>query len=595
MDKICPLFNPEIPFWHALAYIVMFGAQAPSEVASMKKRIPLFAMSLVALASCSIPSISVASSEQAPSAPTSSEVPSSISEATSSSETPVVSNSEAEPSSEQVASSSEQPTVSSDQPAESSDEPQNLGYGKFETKDTRYAEYPSHNVFSDSAVLDTIGDKELLVIPVYTSDSSGFSKADLELVEDAYNAESKDTGWRSLRTYYEESSYGKLRMHATLLSPYALKKTTKQAASSLGASEAAMGKILNDIVQSYASTINLKDFDSNGDGHVDAVEFVYKNDGTEWDGDQESSTSVWWAYTSITGVSASKSAPTCGAYFWSAYNMIQTGYYTPNIDVHTLAHETGHLLGADDYYSYESDTDGSPAGMADMMDFNVGDHNAVTKSMYGWVDPYVPDGSRDEFEITLNSFEATGDCLMLVDPETWNGTQYDEYFMVSYYTPDGLNAKDISGYPEWGDSDYNYGKIYQKPGLQMFHADFRVGTYSERTGKATYAKDPLSQSAYVLASNTASYSNSGFRLLEAVPADGTNYFIGRNCQYRKFGSQKVLFGTSAYGGGSTSFTATTAKNILSKKTTLNNGNPIPWSFTITNQTNSSITLKLTKN
>ena len=141
----------------------------------------------------------------------------------------------------------------------------------------------------------------------------------------------------------------------------------------------------------------------------------------------------------------------------------------------------------------------------------------------------------------------------------------------------------------------NNGKIYQKAGLQMFHVDARVGTYSQRSGKVTFATDPLNEDACMLASNTSSYSKSGYTLIEAISADGVNHFKGSRASSRYFGSQKVLFGTSDYGCGSSEFTANTAKNILKNSTKMNNGNAIPWSFSVTEQTDSTITLSVTKN
>ena len=548
----------------------------------MKRKIPLLALTSAMLASCSI-SINPKQSSSSPA---------SVSEpAPTSSVAPSIDSQENKPLPE-VSSEEPAPEISE---AASSEEDSGKGYAKFSTEDIRLANYPSHNVFQDDSVLDSIGDQKLLVIPVYTTDGGNFTQAELNMIETAYNGESDETGWRSLRTFYEESSYGKLSMRATLVSPYALGKTTSAFAKQYtNWDEFEFGSYLNTIVQSYASAVDLKQFDQNNDGYIDGVEFVYKNNGTEWDG-YSKTTEVWWAFTNLTYKSANKTNPVAGAFFWSPYDMIETNYYTPNIDVHTLVHETGHLLGADDYYSYEAETDGFPAGMVDMMDCNVGDHNAFTKSIYGWVDPYAPDGSKDQFEITLNSFQSSGDCLILVDPSKWNGTVYDEYFMLSYYTPDGLYEEDVSGYPEYSGSDMNNGKIYQKAGLQMFHVDARVGTYNQRSGKVTFATDPLDEDACMLASNTSSYSKSGYTLIEAISADGVNHFKGSRASSRYFGSQKVLFGTSAYGCGSSEFTANTAKNILKNSTKMNNGNAIPWSFSVTEQTDSTITLSVTKN
>ena len=469
-----------------------------------------------------------------------------------------------------------------------------LGYRPFGTRTTRFHNQPEKNIFSSDCVLDTIGDQKLLIIPVHTNETS-FTQDELETIDIAYNGDPSETGWQSLRSYYEASSYGELRMEGIMVEPYNLGSTTSAFGQS-AKNTATFNNVLQTIVSSYSEEIANNGLDQNGDGYVDAVEFVWKNNGTIWDGYSDN-TSVWWAFTSVTGKSPSVSNPVVGDYFWSPLSHITNGYYTPNIDIHTLAHETGHLLGIDDHYSYNSGTDGCPAGGSDMMDLNVGDHNAVTKAMYGWVSPYVPTGDLDEFTITLHDFQSTGDCLMLIDPDSWNGTQYDEYFMCEYYTPTGLNEMDATeGYPEWADY-YNgngTGKIYAQAGLKVMHADYRPGTYGRNNTFIGFASNPLSSSAYIVASNTSSSSDSGYRLIEAVPACGSNLFIGSNGTYRNFGRQDILFGTSAYGCGSTSFDASTCSKILKNKTKMNSGTDIPWGFTVIDQTDTTITLQVTK-
>lgn len=52
------------------------------------------------------------------------------------------------------------------------------------------------------------------------------------------------------------------------------------------------------------------------------------------------------------------------------------------VDSSTYIHETGHLLGLDDYYSYNPNTIGKVYG-ADMMDGNLGDHHLYQKFFWG--------------------------------------------------------------------------------------------------------------------------------------------------------------------------------------------------------------------
>ena len=59
-------------------------------------------------------------------------------------------------------------------------------------------------------------------------------------------------------------------------------------------------------------------------------------------------------------------------------------------DAHTFIHETGHMIGLDDYYSYDRGKgDYGGLGGLDMMDFNIGDHNGYSKWMLGWLHPQM--------------------------------------------------------------------------------------------------------------------------------------------------------------------------------------------------------------
>ncbi|MCR4562214.1 MAG: hypothetical protein K5694_03320, partial [Bacilli bacterium] len=249
-------------------------------------------------------------------------------------------------------------------------------------------------------------------------------------------------------------------------------------------------------------------------------------------------------------------------------------------------HETGHMMGLDDYYSYDYDGQ-MPAGGVDMMDLNIGDHCAYSKILFDWVDPYVAKGDIKEFDITLRPFESSGDCLMLIDPSAWNGTPYDEYLTLEYYTPTGLNELDSHGYQDW--YGLGTGGTYTERGLKMFHVDSRLRVNRRTT---TYASD-YQDNYYLANSNTPSQSVKSTNLLmEAIPASGENLFKCAEAE-ANLGNNDVLFSTADYEGGSSSFAPSSYTTIFSNGDKFNNGDTIPWSFSITSQSDTEITLHIT--
>jgi M6 family metalloprotease-like protein len=481
----------------------------------------------------------------------------------------------------------------------------------------------------------TIGTHKLLVVPVQFANAGMniFSDNDVSVLNSAYFGDASSTGWQSLASYYDTSSYGKLTLEGTVIAPFTY--TMDAYTFEKSGDPNAVGIANAAIVYAKGLGYNMADYDSNGDGFVDGLELIYK---TSRPDKGNGGADVWWDFTTITSNTPNVNDPVAYRYFWSLYKSITDSYYTPNIDCHTLIHESGHMMGLNDYYSYNSDE--GPAGCVDMMDMNVGDHDAYSKFMYGWVAPKVIDGSSSNFTLTLNSFTDTGDCALLRNTVTdpWNGTPYDEYLMLQYYTPTGLNAKDSTGYPEWSQatssagsgSPYGHAGTYEKAGLQVFHVDNRLaaamGAY---TGTATSPTIATKKYAYVdtpsnvdtfnddgtyvsassqIASNSLKYAGyiddngalkqssanakawqSSIRELTAMPAGGATSFLN-STYYANMGSQKVLLGTSAFGEDSGDYTNTIMEGLFPDGALWNDGSALNWNFSVSAQTASSVTI-----
>ena len=351
----------------------------------------------------------------------------------------------------------------------------------------------------DGGSMPSLGNSKVLVIPVeftnvkFDNPDTVEDEAELarRVMNEAFFADTEDTPWESLASYYRKASYGKLNITGKVTPVY----TYNRSDADIRDSENGIATtIANAAVEYFKSTgeINAQEFDSDGDGYIDGVELIYvTTHGTPSSTQDEGANQIWWNYTTNCSAGANVKSPVAHRMFWSRYDYLTQNYYAGNekgimvdnkkVDPHTIIHETGHMMGAPDYYSYAHDE--GPAGCVDMMDCNVGDHNAYTKMQYGWVAPKVIDGSSKNFTMTLNSFTETGEFVLLRNTldNRWNETPFDEYLVLQYYTPTGLNEMDHLGYGEWlsaqsstGGSVYGHSGTYAHPGLQVFHADGRV-------------------------------------------------------------------------------------------------------------------------
>ena len=546
------------------------------------------------------------------------------------------------------------------------------GYKQYATED--FAGY----TYKDYRYIDTLaggstpsqGNTKILVIPVefnnITFEGSGFS-ADLvhDVLNEAFFGDTEDTPWESLASYYRKSSYGKQNITGmvTPIYKYPVNDSDANITSNISR-EIAVAAV--DYFRTEGTFIPY-DYDSDHDGYIDGIEIVYITSRPTPGATGTDSNDTWWNYTTNCSSGPNKTTPTPHRMFWSRWDYLTNSYYGASekgiavngkkVDPHTIIHETGHMQGAPDYYSYWKTESGQgqegPAGCVDMMDQNVGDHNAYTKMHYGWVAPKVIDGSADNFTLTLHSFAETGEFVIVRDTveDLWNETPFDEYLVLQYYTPTNLNEMDCHGYKEWldgidsaGRTVYGHAGTYAHPGLQVFHADGRVVSYQgtmvngvkQNDQKWAYTDDPHTTS-YV---NDTTYgeearrvhSNTGgeepgrscqvpdsigalamgtnIRELSILTPSGTGSFMG-STYYSNFGYMTNLFGLNGVDldgwqgdptvdsgegkfGGSY-YSNYNMSDVFPNIYKWNDGSTFNWAFEVIEQTMDSITLHFINN
>ncbi|MCI2068079.1 MAG: hypothetical protein LKJ88_00675 [Bacilli bacterium] len=385
----------------------------------------------------------------------------------------------------------------------------------------------------------TTGNIRLLVVPVvfqedqstYTSSSSTGKKVLADLNTTFFGTSSTTNYWESVSSFYDKSSYGKLNITGTVtdfvytsktLAYYSLLLSSKRVSSSTVITDGLAEGIYDNLFTGTSPKYKVSDYDGDQDGVIDLFWMVYMSP-------YSTSSDLLWAYTYW---DSSSSYNSLSNYSWASYSFMYEGVATGSnaVDAHTFIHESGHQMGLDDYYSYDSSVNSTahrysraPLGGNDMMDYNIVDHCSFSKYCLGWVTPTI--GEKDH-TYTLKPFAESGDCLILA--KDFNGTCFDEYFIAEYYTPTNLNLLDST--IKYATSNV---KGFSEAGIRILHVDQRLGKVSYNRTLGGWAWDghyydnvqPLvsSSSEYtIISSNTKEYcyDSSSYALVSLVQASG---------------------------------------------------------------------------
>ncbi len=301
----------------------------------------------------------------------------------------------------------------------------------------------------DYVGIPSMGNPKVLVFAVDFSDyPSTWSDVTISDIETAFNGDSNDLDYESLNSYYYQSSYGNLDLTADVYGYYRASQPAsyyEDEYDRLWATDAWGNYLYDDVtypdsdliyevLSYYDDDIDYADYDYNNDGYIDGIYIVYSYPVSYYSGSD-----LWWAYQdyyAYTDHDYFDGVSPC--YFvWAGSDFFNEG--SDDINARTIIHETGHMLGLDDYYDYDDSDNYNSGGLggADMMDYAYGDHNPFSKMLLGWVTPWVVEESM---ALELLPFVDSGQVILLIDE--WRGTIFDEYILLDFYTPTGLNYAD---------------------------------------------------------------------------------------------------------------------------------------------------------
>lgn len=267
-------------------------------------------------------------------------------------------------------------------------------------RDDRLAVADMANIvpFVNPANMPATGEANALVFLVEFPDVPHDPSVTREAAEEIFFGED------SLRSFYYESSYHKLTVTGDVQDWYTARHNRDYYV------EKGIAALYREVLEALDEQIDYSRYDADGNGYIDGLYLHFAGESSGWG-------SALWSY--VTWL------------FEEQYDGITVGpraCLLHRLDVDTIRHETGHLLGLPDYYSYTIKTcfgNYSWVGSDDMMVGGLGEHNALSKMLLGWITQVKllsADGSY-----SLEDFSKDGDAAILYP---FGDTQADSFFLL---------------------------------------------------------------------------------------------------------------------------------------------------------------------
>ena len=323
--------------------------------------------------------------------------------------------------------------------------------------------------------------------------------------------------------------------------------------------------------------------------------------------ESESSYGNFWAYCYWLFNSSNTNNPVPNAFFWASYDFMygsnrassRTGKSSVaggdtshcTIDAHTFIHEMGHVFGLNDYYDY-SNHSYSPAGGFSMQDYNVAGHDPYSSFALGWGKAYIP---TQTITIKVKPFATTGEMIIL--SPSWNefNSPFDEYLILEYYTPTGLNQFDTT-YRYSG----NYPQGSSQSGIRLWHVDARLlyksGDYSSwSASKVTTNPSIANNKVNFMMSNTYyDYSTTG--RISPLGSSYANYNELQLIRNNKTISHQTTskFSSADLFKKGNSFALETYNSQFVKNNVLNDGRSLGFTFSVSDISSEYATIDIVK-
>ena len=267
--------------------------------------------------------------------------------------------------------------------------------------------------FASPRELVSVGEVETLTLLIdfkdYRAETVSPTLTRERISENIYGAGTKTAKsfapYESLRSYYRRASEGKLTVKGRVLGWHGLSKEraryeprkanvnlppTQRERLQAIYDQKALFAMVSEALEAHDATHDYSKYDNDNDGDLDLVKILYAGPHTGWG-------SFWWAYRWEFFIKEARKKLFDGKRVKQfVFQFVNTrGPDKDDFDPRVLLHEMGHAFGLADYYDYDSEK-GPPGGVGglDMMDANLGNHNAFSRWLLGWIEPTIVGSGR---------------------------------------------------------------------------------------------------------------------------------------------------------------------------------------------------------
>lgn len=288
------------------------------------------------------------------------------------------------------------------------------------------------------------GDINVLIVPIEFKDTT-YNQSDKVRIEDTTNFVDtinkvyfgNSENEISLKEYFANVSLNKIEVKGKVAPIYENSDITIDQINMDSISKETMLQLFDAALENACKSLTEEEkklFDKDSDGYVDVVNFI-----TNYTAPYES---PLWPHSWSMQRELKE-----GSLSYKRYSVSSLYYLNTNKSNNIAIHEFSHLFGLMDYYSYTDNKDVNYVGTFDMQSNNQGDWNAFSKFSVGWGNPYVVTEENKKTAITIGNSQETGDYIIVpADYKTFNGSPFDEYYLVELLCNKKNNRLDFTNF-----------------------------------------------------------------------------------------------------------------------------------------------------